>query len=84
MATFSLQVVAAIRVYPVYKESWEPSVGDLITFKRHIGELNRCIRCLYQEGCQEDEANARRTGIASSIANGLQTKTKNKEVMSIE
>ena len=39
MATFGLNVVAAIRVYHVYKESWEPSVGDLVTFRRHIGEL---------------------------------------------
>ena len=40
---FALQsVVAAIRGYHVYKESWEPSVGDLVTFGRHIGELRHC------------------------------------------
>ena len=47
MAAFSLQVFAAIRGYHVYKESWEHSVDDLITFERHIDELHRCIRCLY-------------------------------------
>ena len=26
-----------IRGYHVYKESWEPSVSDLVTFRRHIG-----------------------------------------------
>ena len=63
MATFSLQVVAAIKGYHVYKESWEPSIGDLNMFERHIGELNRCIQCLYQEDCQENKANATHTGI---------------------
>ena len=48
MAAFSLHVVAAIRGYHVYKESWEPSVGDLVTFRRHIGELRHC-EVKYQE-----------------------------------
>ena len=39
MATFSLSTIAAIRGYHVYKDSWEPSAGDLVTFKRHNGEL---------------------------------------------
>ena len=36
MAAFSLSTIAAIRGYHVYKDSWEPSVGDL---KRYNGEL---------------------------------------------
>ena len=43
MTTFGLNVVAAIRMYHVYKESWEPSVGDIVTFGRHISELP--LRC---------------------------------------
>ena len=42
MAAFSLRVVAAISGYHVHKESWEPSIGDLVTFQRHTGELLRC------------------------------------------
>ena len=25
----------------MYKESWEPGVGDLVTFERHISEIRR-------------------------------------------
>ena len=42
MSVFSSRVVAVIREYHVYKESWEPSIGGLVTFQRHIGGLLHC------------------------------------------
>ena len=38
MAACSLEVVAPFRGYHVYKEHWEPTIGDHITFERESGE----------------------------------------------
>ena len=39
MAAFSLSTVAAVRGHHIYIQSWKPSTGDLVTFKRHNAEL---------------------------------------------
>ena len=39
MAAFSFSTVAAVRGHHIYIQSWKPSTGDLVTFKRHNAEL---------------------------------------------
>ena len=35
MAAFSLRVITPVKGYYMYKEAWEPSLADDVTFKRH-------------------------------------------------
>ena len=37
MAAFSLRVVAPVRGYHAYKETWEPSLADRVNFEQHNG-----------------------------------------------